>query len=99
MQSAAKGRLSTSPDATAVAVAALTFLAADGGRLERFLSTTGLGPNNLRSAAASPGFCASVLGYLLSDEPLLTAFAEAEGLRPEQVALAFRNLDGPGPGP
>jgi hypothetical protein len=95
MAKAPKARLSTSPDAgMSIAVAALNFLAADVPRLERFLSITGLGPNNLRDAAADAGFCASVLDYVLSDEPLLLSFAEAEGLHPEQVARAFRVLGG-----
>jgi hypothetical protein len=78
-----------------IAVAALTFLAADLLRLERFLAATGLGPNNLRDAAADAGFCASVLDYFLSDEPLLLSFAEAEGLHPEQIARASRLLTAP----
>ncbi len=90
-----KARLSTSPDTgMSIAVAALAFFAADRERLERFLWATGLGPNNLREAAAAPGFHASVLDYLLSDEPLLLAFAEDEGLDPDQIARAAEVLSG-----
>jgi hypothetical protein len=78
-----------------MAIAALTFLAADNARLERFLSVTGLGPHSLRSAAANPGFYVSVLDYLVSDEPLLLSFAQDNGFRPDQVALALRSLTGP----
>ncbi len=58
-----------------LAVEALAFLAADETRLERFLAVTGLGPHNLRRAAADPGFLVSVLDYLAGDERLLVAFA------------------------
>ena len=89
-------RLSASPDsAQSTAVAALTFLASDRERRERFLSVTGLGPHNLRGAAADPGFFASVLDYLLADEPLLLAFAAEAGLRPDDIARAHQALGGP----
>lgn len=93
-----KGRLSTSPaSALSVAIAALTFLAADPERLTKFLSMTGLGPHNLRGAAADPGFCGSVLDYLLADEPLLLAFAADAGFEPGDVARAHQGLGEPPP--
>ncbi len=93
-----KGGLSTSPTpGLSMAVAALTFLAADAERLTRFLSVTGLGPHNLRGAAADPGFCGSVLDYLLADEPLLLAFAADAGFEPGDVARAHQGLNGLAP--
>ena len=93
-----KGRLSTSPaSGLSIAIAALTFLAADPERLTRFLSVTGLGPHNLRGAAADPGFCGSVLDYLLADEPLLLAFAADAGFEPGDVARAHQGLSGLAP--
>jgi hypothetical protein len=90
-----KARLSTSLDlGQSIAVMALTFLASDAGRLERFLSITGLGPGNLRKAAEAPGFYRSVLEYICADEPLLLAFAAREALEPEQVARACEALGG-----
>jgi hypothetical protein len=80
-----------------LAVEALAFLAADEGRLERFLAVTGLGPHNLRSAAAGPGFHASILDYLMADEELLIAFSNESGRRPEDVMRAFEALRGPPP--
>ena len=80
-----------------LAVEALAFLAADQARLERFLAVTGLGPHNLRRAAAEPGFLASVLDYLAGDERLLVAFAAEKGLRPQDVMRAFEALRGPPP--
>jgi hypothetical protein len=79
----------------ALAIEALGFLASDEERLGRFLALTGLGPENLRAAAASPGFLASVLAHVAEDEGLLIAFASAAGVRPEDVARASARLTGP----
>ena len=76
------------------AIAALGWLAADDGRLERFLALSGLGPQNLRKAAAEPRFLAAVLDYLASDEALLVAFARDSARTPEQVAQARAALGG-----
>ncbi len=78
-----------------LAVEALGFLAADETRLERFLAVTGLGPHNLRSAAAAPGFLVSVLDYLAADEALLVAFAAEAGRRPEDVMRAYQAMRRP----
>ena len=80
-----------------LAIEALVFLAADEARLERFLAVTGLGPHNLRRAAADPGFLVSVLDYLARDERLLVAFAAERARRPEDVMRAFEALRGPPP--
>ena len=77
-----------------LAIEALAFLAGDETRLERFLAVTGLGPHNLRRAAADPGFLASVLDYLAGDERVLVAFAAETGRRPEEVMGAFESLRG-----
>ena len=97
MRRASKTGLSTEHAAESMAVSVLTFLAADSDRLERFLSVTGLGPHNLRGAAAAPGFYGSVLGYLVADEPLLVQFAAAAGFSPEEVVRALERLEGPPP--
>ncbi len=92
------GRSSTAVEAgRALAVEALVFLSADPGRLERFLAITGLGPHNLRRAAAVPAFLVSVLDYLLADERLLVAFAAESGRSPEDVVRAGQALGGPTP--
>ncbi len=96
MRGPARERSSTGADAERnLAVEALGFLAADETRLERFLAITGLGPHNLRRAAADPGFLVSVLDYLVGDERLMVAFAAEKGLRPEAVMRAFEALRGP----
>jgi hypothetical protein len=93
MRHPSKMRLSTSPDmGRSIAISAVTFLASDAGRLDKFLSITGLGPHSLRKAADEAGFFSAVLEYMLADEALLVAFAVEAGLEPELVARAQETL-------
>jgi hypothetical protein len=78
----------TEADAQSIAIEALGYLAGDPERLEQFLALSGLGPGNLRAAAAEPGFLAAVLDYLGSDETLLLAFANSAGRDPATLAKA-----------
>jgi len=80
-----------------MALSALTVLAADSSRLEEFVSVTGLGPQNLRGAAAAPGFYGSILGYLAADESLLVQFAAEADFAPEEVVRALERLENPPP--
>ena len=84
------------PDPEALAISALGFLAGDTERLSRFLALTGLGPGDFRRVASEPGFLASVLDHLMSDESLLLAFAAHAGVAPEQLAHARRSFGGDG---
>ena len=96
MRDSLKSSKSSGTDsARSLAVGALAFIAADSDRLNRFLNLTGLGPDNLRTAAADPAFLGSVLDYLAADEELLIAFAADAGLKPEAVARAHAALCGP----
>ena len=96
MRDSLKSSKSSGTDsARSLAVGALAFIAADSDRLTRFLNLTGLGPDNLRTAAADPAFLSSVLDYLVADEELLVAFASDAGLKPEAVARAHAALCGP----
>jgi hypothetical protein len=91
-------RASSSPAAEAgreIAIEALAWLAADENRLERFLALSGLGPQNLRKAAADPRFLTAILDYLASNEALLVDFARDSGRTPEGVARAHAALLGP----
>ena len=95
MRDSLKSRQSSGVDsARSLAVSALAFIAADADRLYRFLNLTGLGPDNVRTAAADPAFLGSVLDYLVADEELLVAFASDAGLKPEAVARAHAALCG-----
>ena len=82
-------------EAEALAVTALSAIAADPQLLSRFLALTGLEPQTLRHAAGEPGFLTSVTNFLMTDESTLVAFAANEGLRPEAVARAHAFLSGP----
>ena len=95
MRDSSKARQSVSLEfGQSLAASALSFLAADPERLNRFLSLTGLGPHNLRAAAEDPAFHASVLEYMLADEELLLRFAADSDLGPEKIALAHQALGG-----
>jgi hypothetical protein len=85
----------TGNDAEGLAIQALGFLASDEERLGRFLALTGLGPENLRAAATTPGFLSSVLAHIAQDEDLIVAFAADAGVPPERVARAALQLAGP----
>jgi len=99
MRDSLKSKQSATADsARSLAVRALGFIAADSDRLNRFLGLTGLGPHNLRTAAADPAFLSSVLDYVAADEELLVAFAAEAGFKPEAVAQAHHVLSGPAEG-
>jgi Protein of unknown function (DUF3572) len=78
--------------AESLAVQALSFLAGEPERLARFLALTGIGPDRIRAAAASPGFLAGVLDHLASEDALVTAFAAEAGIEPAEVEKARRLL-------
>jgi Protein of unknown function (DUF3572) len=82
----------TAEEAESVAVRALAFVAGDPERLSRFLDTTGLRPETIRQAAASPGFLAAVLDHVASDERLLLAVASAIATKPERIMQARHAL-------
>jgi hypothetical protein len=79
-------------EAENVALGAFSFITSDEDRLGRFLAISGLQPDNIRSAAAAPGFFAAVLDYVASDEPLLIALAKELNTKPEHIMLAHWTL-------
>ncbi len=81
-------------DAEAIAIRALAFLAGEPERLQRFLDLAGIAPDEIRVAAASPGFLAGVLDHIMSDEAVLLAFAANTGHAPEKLEAASRALAG-----
>jgi hypothetical protein len=80
--------------AESLAIQALSFLAGDAERLGRFLTLTGIGPGEIRAAAASPGFLAGVLDHLASEDALVIAFAAETGIEPGAIERARRALAG-----
>ncbi len=71
-----------------LAIQALTFIAEEPERLNRFLEMTGLSLGEIRAAAGAPGFLAGILEHMLGDESLLIAFATSAGIDPAEVARA-----------
>lgn len=85
----------TNEEAETLALRGLAFLASEPERLEPFLSVTGLGPDNLRSAALEPGFLVAVLDHFCASDSLLLEFAGNLSLDPEVVGQAREILAGP----
>jgi hypothetical protein len=71
-----------------LAVAALSYLASEPEHLGGFLAATGVGPNDIRSAASDPEFLSGVLDHIASDEPLLIAFAQHANIDPAEIERA-----------
>jgi len=80
--------------AEGLAIQALSYIAGEPERLDRFLSVTGIGPDQIRAAAGEPGFLAGVLAYLASDETLASAFTAEAGCWPADIARAHIALGG-----
>ena len=74
--------------AEALAITALSFIAAEPERLGRFLAVTGIGPDSIRQAAREPHFLAGVLDHLAGDERLLMDFATEHAVDPDDVMRA-----------
>jgi hypothetical protein len=72
----------------------ITFLAQDEERFMRFLTLTGLGPQDFRNNLAKPSFQAMILDQVLQDQSLVLEFTAAQGLPPEAVLAARRKLPG-----
>src|SRR3954470_496225 len=68
-----------------VVASVLTFLASEPERLARFFILTGLSPDTIRQAAATPGLAAAVFDYLLNDEPLLRLFTASAEIAPDEL--------------
>ncbi len=86
--------LKAAVDAEVVAIRALGYIAADETLFNRFLALTGLGAEDIRERVADPGFLGGVLDFLLGDERLVIAFAEASDMTPEIPMMARRKLPG-----
>ncbi len=80
--------------AESLASQGLSYIAAEPERLGRFLALTGIGPAEIRTAAAEPGFLAGVLEYIASDQDLMTEFAAESGHKPSTIDAARVALGG-----
>ncbi|TAK49201.1 MAG: DUF3572 family protein [Xanthobacteraceae bacterium] len=90
-----KSRPDARQAAEIVAIKALGFIAGEPARLGAFLAESGIGPETLRAAAGDPQFLIGVMDFVLRDDALVTAFAEIEELRPDQVRVVRDLLAGP----
>jgi hypothetical protein len=79
-------------EASAIALKALAFLAADGSYLQRFLALSGVSPAALAAQARNPAFQAGVLEHLLADEAMLLEFCANEAMRPDLPRRALTVL-------
>ena len=66
--------------AETIAAQALAWVAADPETINGFLSLTGLSPGELMAQAADPRILGAVLDYLMTEDRLVMAFCDAEGL-------------------
>jgi len=82
----------TSPDAQTLALNALGWIIVDEERASRFLSLTGLTPDELRASLGYPSTLSAVLDYLCGHEPDLIAAAEAIGCTPQDLVAARERL-------
>jgi len=81
-------------DPAQLALRALVWTLSEPDRATRLLDVTGLTPTDLRARADEPAVLAATLAFLEAHEPDLIACAEALEVRPEDLASAYRALEG-----
>ncbi len=81
-------------DPTALALSALGWVMADDHRAARFLSLTGLTPDELRAGLTDPAVHCAVLDFLGAHEPDLIAAADALVVPPKALVAARHTLGG-----
>ena len=87
-------RTLTRDSAEEIAIRALQYLVGNPDELGRFLALSGIGPSEIRLAAAEPGFLVGVLEFVMADEALLLSFCAGAGIRPTMIAAARFALSG-----
>lgn len=95
-----KPQATPSDQAQNIAIAALSWIAADGEQISRFMALTGIEPDQIRQAANERGFLAGVLEFLMGHEPTLLQFCEENEINPADIQRAYGQLaeNVPGPG-
>jgi len=84
----------TQQEAETIAINVLNFLVSDEVRRERFMTLTGMDPQDLRGNASEPAFLTGILDYILQDESLIYTFADTYNFAPDLPATARRTLAG-----
>lgn len=77
-----------------LAIQVLSWLAGQPDQIGAFMAQSGLDPAELRGRASEPEFLASVLDFLLADEPTLLAFCHDAGVAPTAPLQARAALPG-----
>jgi hypothetical protein len=72
---------------------ALTFLSERPAELQRFLTASGLAPDELLTAHKDKAILAAVLGFVAADESLAKDFSESQGLKPGALLNACAVID------
>lgn len=85
----------TKERAETIALDALAFLAGRPEDMERFLTNSGIGVDELRQRAADPDMLRAVTEFVLSDDGLVNQFCEEQGLTPPDIHLANHILAQP----
>lgn len=89
-----KKQINNREEAEELAVAALLFIANDPELMPRFLNITGINAEDIRQAAATEGFLAGVLQFIMAHEPTLMAFSNQSGYLPQLVGESVNFLPG-----
>jgi len=95
MQRQANAQEHAAKQAEERAASVLGWLAGEPDMLQRFLSLSGIAPNQIRSAMTDPGFLAGIIDFVMGHEPTLLAFCEATETKPETVVAASHYYSGP----
>jgi hypothetical protein len=74
--------------ATNIAISGLQHLAGDTELLSRFVSLTGMTPDDMRSAGTSSEFLGAILDFYLGDESTLLAFTASANINPADIQKA-----------
>ena len=80
--------------AETIALQALSFIVRDNDLLERFLTNSGLTPDELKQRVHEPDLLGGILDEILSDDKDLLSFCNLSFLKPETIILARRALPG-----
>jgi len=83
---------SPATDPETLALAALGWVLGEPDRASRLLALTGLTPEALREGLGERTTLAAVLEFLCGHEPDLLAAANAIGVEPKELALAWERL-------
>ncbi len=77
------------PTLTELSAICLNHLAQNPEQLAEFMGISGLSPDGLRGAVGTKSFAIGLLDYVVQNEPLLVAIADANAIRPETIMAVW----------